>query len=121
MSRMSYSDLESENKKLATTNTKLQKDLEKANEQVEQLREEDEVVLVDAPDEHVEVGWGESCHRASSLRHHPSGQLGAELLEEPAEERQKPGRRLPTRQAFEARLGGGQLRAGEVGAPVRGR
>ena len=39
MSRMSYSDLESENKKLAKTNTKLQKDLEKANEQVEQLRE----------------------------------------------------------------------------------
>ena len=31
MSRMSYSDLESENKKLAKTNTKLQKDLEKAN------------------------------------------------------------------------------------------
>lgn len=39
MSRMSYSDLESENKKLAKINTKLQKDLEKANEQVEQLRE----------------------------------------------------------------------------------
>lgn len=39
MSRMSYSDLESENKKLAKANTKLQKDLEKANEQVEQLRE----------------------------------------------------------------------------------
>lgn len=39
MSRMSYADLESENKKLTKANTKIQKDLEKANEQVEQLRE----------------------------------------------------------------------------------
>lgn len=38
MSRITYAELESENKKLTKANAKLQKELEKATEQVEELR-----------------------------------------------------------------------------------
>lgn len=39
MSRIAYSELETENKKLQRANAKLEKELGKANEQIEQLRE----------------------------------------------------------------------------------